>query len=207
MLITMYSLNRKISRTFQTPVINEIVSTLEKNHRAVDKFQRVDTINDLALLKLDKGKLIRYVLLDQDEFDSVRSKEKKQKAVKGYLFLEIKRGFKAAHVDISFLSKELRGLGIGKKLYERAIFKDNVFLMSGRLQTPLSQRLWKSLAKNPRLFVWAQDLNSLKDKCQVEIYDEELHCDLEIWYNDKTAWKNRDKDIRLFAIPARKSRI
>ncbi len=189
-------------------MFGEIVSALEKNHRATEKFKHVDDINNLALLKLQKSNLIRYVLLNQEEFNSSRAKEKKQRAVKGYLFLEIKKGFAAAHVDISFLTEEFRGLGIGKKIYERAVLKDDVFLMSGRLQTPLSQRLWKSLAKNKNLFVWAQDLNSPRDKCQVQIdEDEELHCQLNIWYNDKTYWENRNKDIRLFAIPTRKSRL
>ena len=202
----MYSLNRTISRTFQTPVINDLISSLE-NNKKLEKIKNVGMMDGFSLFKLEKPKSVRYVLLNEDEFDSSNSRRKRQKAVRGYLFLENKKGFKASQVDISFLSEELRGLGIGKKLYEHAIFKDNVFLMSGNMQTPLSQRLWKSLAKNKRLFVWAQDLNSPRNKCQVEFYDDELHCNLDIWYDDKTYWKNRDKDIRLFAIPAKMSHI
>lgn len=207
----MYSLNRKISRKFQEPVFKEIVSTLQSNDVRSEKYKYVGRIHNFALMKLErtlkKYKSIRYVLMDQEEFHCAKSKVKKLQAIKGYLFLEIKNGYTAAHVDISFLCKELRGLGIGKKLYKHAIFKDNIFMMSGKLQTPLSQRLWKSFINDSRLFVWAQDLNLMRNKCQVEIYNNELHCDLDIWYNDRNAWENRDKDIRLFAIPARLSQI
>ena len=111
----------------------------------------------------------------------------------------VKNSWKAMEVDMSWLSKEIRGIGIGKKLYNLAIINDNIILVSGEEQTKDSKGLWAYFAKHPEKYtVWVQKVygKNIKDREQVNYDYDERNID----QDQRTDIYNDLKYKRMFCI-------
>jgi len=149
------------------------------------------------------------------QLKQAKSIEANRSYVVGFLDLKRKTGWKGWAVELTWLSPEYRGKGIAKTLYEVALIKDGIILISGDIQTPDSKRLWKSFITNKKLTVWAQDLHDLDVMAQVFWDDSEDDINFgdaskgskafdKIWYAEKALpWERRFEDVRLIATASK----
>ena len=116
-----------------------------------------------------------------------------------WLYLSKKKGWQAWEVAQIWTFPEHRGKGIAERLYKAAINHDGILLASGNLHTQYSQAMWRSFISKKLFNIWAQDFKDLSRTSTVEVEDEELFCDLEI-YQLPRLHRPRKTDVRLLAM-------
>lgn len=128
----------------------------------------------------------------------------------GYIELEpVERGWKAKHVQFAFISREARGKGIAKKLYEIACHQGREILAAGEQQTKAARRLWISIIKSSKFTVWVETEDDkrfvITHKPEAELCDGDhkdennlVETPMPIWVSDTA--KNNPGSIRMYAI-------
>ena len=91
--------------------------------------------------------------------------------------------------------REYRGNGYADLLYEAAINKDNLILMSGWSHTKHSIKMWARFVANDTFNIWAQDINNLNRVSPVYEQDGKVVAfDLDLYHAPF-----QSQDIRLIA--------
>ncbi len=120
--------------------------------------------------------------------------------------------WKARHVSFAFLSKEVRGSGLAKKLYQVACYEGNEILVAGQQQTKAARRLWLSIIRNSKFTVWMEDDHGLRSLVNhvpaAELTDDDyedenflVESPRHLWFSDSR--KNKPREVRMFAIANR----
>jgi GNAT superfamily N-acetyltransferase len=113
----------------------------------------------------------------------------------GWIWLKRKRNWIAFEVQQLFIMREYRGNGYADLLYEAAINKDNLILMSGWSHTKHSTKMWARFVANDTFNIWAQDINNLNRVSPVYEQDGKVVAfDLDLYHAPF-----QSQDIRLIA--------
>lgn len=141
-----------------------------------------------GVCRIDSGRSYKiYYLVDEAGFPI------------SWLYLSQRKGWRAWEVAQIWTFPQHRGKRLAERLYKAAINLDGILLASGNLHTQYSQAMWRRFISKGLFNIWAQDFKNLERTSTVEVEDDELFCDLEI-YQPPKLHRPRRTDVRLLAL-------
>ena len=138
--------------------------------------------NAPTLATLPGGYLFKKVV---DEFGDIRYGifDRRGRVLISYLHLDIQRPY--AIVSMPSTMSQFRGQGLMSYMYNYAVLKDNLTLMSDEQQTPEARNLWKSLHRNGLI--------------NIQLLDQKTN-NTKPWNGDNEPWDGNNKQTsRLIA--------
>ena len=177
----MLILERSVTKHYQ-------IQMYRKLYRAIQQ-ERYSKVGTAGVLLVTFGTRHRYYVITVKDEGKLRPI--------AWLYLWQKKGWEAWEVMQVFVFEKLRGKGLAKKLYSAAINLDSLIMTSGKTQSKHSRALWSSFIRNNSYFVFAIDYWNLKDRSQVLWVDDEIWCQLDIYFVGDL--EHQDRDVRLIA--------
>lgn len=155
---------------------------------------------ELATLESKAGDMRAEAATLREKLERASADEKSVKFIMGALDLERRPGWTGHEVSLTFVDPEHQGKGIAGRLYDTAIIKDGLMVVSGHMQTKYSIAMWKRFVETERYTIWAHDLKDLERFARID-YDEtkeDVTCELNVWFRGNR--QKRNTDVRLIAV-------
>jgi GNAT superfamily N-acetyltransferase len=182
----MILIKKEITKFFYGPVLNYIKQELEESicvnsTKDIGVYLRAESNDELLLFAFDG-----------------------HKGAIGFLWLgKPNPAFQSYEVKLVWVREDFRGQGIGEMLYETAVNRLDILIISGKLQTEKSKALWERFVYNGT-DVYAVDLKNVRRSAHVFWADDELQFsgNIEnIWVKEGTVLSYNEQegkeDIRL----------
>ena len=172
---------RSVTKHYQVKMYRKLFRAIQQG-----RYTRVGTC---GVLLLTFGTRHRYYVTTVKDNGNLRPI--------AWLYLWQKPKWKAWEVMQVFVFEKQRGKGLAKKLYSTAINTDNLIVASGKSQSKHSRALWGSFIRNNSYSIFAIDYWNLNNRSQVLWIDDEVWCNLDIYYTGY--FEYQDRDVRLIA--------